>query len=292
MVTLIRKSVITEAKQVGKLYHVAALIRASKICESDSLGVDGHSYFTRDQNFNIVSHHYKKVYLSVRFTVDGDKLSENYKVDPVNNHVSDGDIQWEVLVNRNIKDFHKYVTAIDIMADTNCFRLPSDGSWGKAKANLDLVIKDPDFNKYNNIDKLLDSIKEVQSYSKKYSIPLGVLNAKFSVPTIVKALKNYSPDNSLDDSSYFMAQLLAGLKTNFSRDFSIREFKDSTSIKLTDSKDKNHTFTCIYNPDTHKVSIIEKNKQNTLWKNSDLLAKDPSDVLWILNSIRWRIKNT
>lgn len=59
--------------------------------------------------------------------------SENYKVDPANNHWEDGDIQWEVVVNRSIKNFNKFVKAVDIMADTNVFR--TKGKRGTALAN-------------------------------------------------------------------------------------------------------------------------------------------------------------
>ena len=148
------KVMLLEGKQVGYIYHVSEVSGASLICDSDVLGVSGHSFFTREKNFNIVSHHHRKVFLTVRFTIDGDKLSENYKVVPYNNHAEDGDIQWEVLVDRNIKDLHKYIVAIDFMADTNTFRLPKSGSWGRSSSDLDLIIKDPNFNRVMADDML------------------------------------------------------------------------------------------------------------------------------------------
>ena len=72
---LVRKC---EAKQVGDIYHVAELSIAGKIADSDQLGLKGHSFFTREKNFNIVAHHFtNNVFISVRFTVDGDKLLLN-----------------------------------------------------------------------------------------------------------------------------------------------------------------------------------------------------------------------
>ena len=47
-----------EAKQVGDIYHVAELSIAGKIADSDQLGLKGHSFFTREKNFNIVAHHF------------------------------------------------------------------------------------------------------------------------------------------------------------------------------------------------------------------------------------------
>ena len=288
MVKLNRKQSVTEAKQVGKLYHAALLQKADKICDSDMLGVNGHSFFTRDKNFNIVAHHYNKVYFSVRFTVDGDKLSENYKINPINNHAEDGDIQWEVLVDHNITDFHKYVLAIDIMLDTNCFRLPKAGSWGKADANLDLVIKDPDFNKYVKVEDLLESLSSVQSYSKKYGIPLGVLNAKFSIPTIVKSLKNYSDSNSMGRDNLFKT-LVSGIKTNFSRDFSIKEYADKFKIILTDKDNKNHSFVCVYNPENGSVTFVEKEGNKVLSDNSSIPFMDTWGLLLVLQELDKRI---
>lgn len=239
-----RLNIRYEAKQVGDIYHVAELSIAGKIAESDQLGLQGHSFFTREKNFNIVAHHFNNVFISVRYTVDGDKLSENYKVDPVNNHRGDGDIQWEVITNRAVKDFHKFVKAVDIMADTNAFREPGkQGTWGKAKSDFDLAIN----NKYmdaNRAEQLYKSLLSLQTWCKKNGIPLNVDDKKMTVRKLLNALKNYSEEYKITDNQFDEKKFLYTAQNNYGQDYIVKKGKYSgiPAIILTDKKDNNHKF--------------------------------------------------
>ena len=254
-----------EAKQVGDIYHVAELSIAGKIADSDQLGLKGHSFFTREKNFNIVAHHFtNNVFISVRFTVDGDKLSENYKVDPVNNHWDDGDTQWEVITNRSIKNFHKFVKAVDIMADTNSFREPGKrGTWGKAKSDFDLAIN----NKYmdaNRAERLYNSLVSLQTWCKQNSIPLNVDDKKITVRKLLNALKSYSEDDKLTDDQIDEKKLLHTAQNNYGKDYIVKKGKYGgiPAVILTDKKDNNHKF--IYTISSDDIVFYELNGRKIL----------------------------
>lgn len=254
-----------EAKQVGDIYHVAELSRAGKIADSDQLGLKGHSFFTREKNFNIVAHHFTdNVFISVRFTVDGDKLSENYKVDPVNNHWDDGDIQWEVITNRSIKNFHKFVKAVDIMADTNAFRTPGKrGTWGKAKSDFDLAIN----NRYmdaNRAERLYNSLVSLQTWCKQNSIPLNVDDKKITVRKLLNALKSYSEDDKLTDDQIDEKKLFHTAQNNYGKDYIVKKGKYGgiPAVILTDKKDNNHKF--VYTISSDDIVFYELNGRKIL----------------------------
>ena len=254
-----------EAKQVGDIYHVAELSRAGKIADSDQLGLKGHSFFTREKNFNIVAHHFTdNVFISVRFTVDGDKLSENYKVDPVNNHWDDGDIQWEVITNRSVKNFHKFVKAVDIMADTNAFRTPGKrGTWGKAKSDFDLAIN----NKYmdaNRAELLYNSLVSLQTWCKRNRIPLNTDDKKITVRKLLDALNNYSEDNKLTDDQIDEKKLFHTAQNNYGKDYIVKKGKYGgiPAVILTDKKDNNHKF--VYTISSDDIVFYELNGRKVL----------------------------
>lgn len=254
-----------EAKQVGDIYHVAELSRAGKIADSDQLGLKGHSFFTREKNFNIVAHHFTdNVFISVRFTVDGDKLSENYKVDPVNNHWDDGDIQWEVITNRSVKNFHKFVKAVDIMADTNAFRTPGKrGTWGKAKSDFDLAIN----NKYmdaNRAELLYNSLVSLQTWCKRNRIPLNTDDKKITVRKLLNALNNYSEDDKLTDDQIDEKKLFHTAQNNYGKDYIVKKGKYGgiPAVILTDKKDSNHKF--VYTISSDDIVFYELNGRKIL----------------------------
>lgn len=254
-----------EAKQVGDIYHVAELSIAGKIADSDQLGLKGYSFFTREKNFNIVAHHFtKNVFISVRFTVDGDKLSENYKVDPVNNHWDDGDTQWEVITNRSIKNFHKFVKAVDIMADTNSFREPGKrGTWGKAKSDFDLAINDK-YMDANRAERLYNSLVSLQTWCKQNSIPLNVDDKKITVRKLLNALKSYSEDDKLTDDQIDEKKLFHTAQNNYGKDYIVKKGKYGgiPAVILTDKKDSNHKF--VYTISSDDIVFYELNGRKIL----------------------------
>ena len=254
-----------EAKQVGDIYHVAELSVAGKIADSDQLGLKGYSFFTREKNFNIVAHHFTdNIFISVRFTVDGDKLSENYKVDPVNNHWDDGDIQWEIITNRSVKNFHKFVKAVDIMADTNAFRTPGKrGTWGKAKSDFDLAIN----NKYmdaNRAERLYNSLVSLQKWCKRNRIPLHTDDKKITVQKLLNTLKNYSEDDKLTDDQIDEKKLFHTAQNNYGNDYIVKKGKYGgiPAVILTDKKDSNHKF--VYTISSDEIVFYELNGRKIL----------------------------
>lgn len=275
-----------EAKQVGDIYHVAELSVAGKIADSDQLGLKGHSFFTREKNFNIVSHHNTgMVLISVRFTVDGDKLSENYKVNPANNHWEDGDIQWEVVVDRSIKNFHKFVKAVDVMADTNAFRTAGKrGTWGKAKSDFNLAINA----KYMSADRaeiLYDSLSSLQTWCKQNNIPLDVDDERITVNNLLDALKNYSEDDKITDDQFDEKKFFYTAQNNYGSDYIVKKGKygSTPAIILTDKKDKVHKFVYALSDDNVSFYEINGNKVSRSKKFSTWM-KDAADLmLWEMN---------
>lgn len=274
-----------EAKQVGDIYHVAELSVAGKIADSDQLGLKGHSYFTREKNFNIVAHHNNRVLISVRFTVDGDKLSENYKVDPANNHWEDGDIQWEVVVNRSIKNFHKFVKAVDIMADTNVFRTKGKrGTWGKARSDFNIAIND----KYMNTDRaeqLYDSLLSLQSWCKQNNIQLDVDDERMTVNKLLDALKNYSEDDKITDDQFDEKKFFYTAQNNYGSDYIVKKGKygGTPAVILTDKKDRSHKFVYALSDDNVSFYEINGNKVSRSKKFSTWMKGAADLMLWEMN---------
>lgn len=259
---------VNEAKQVGDIYHVVPLDKAAAIAESDQLGLSGQVFFTRDRNFNILSKRsFGGIQISVKFTVDGDKLSENYKVDPTNNHVDDGDIQWEVLVDRNIKDFHKYVTAVDVTADTNSFRGARKGSWGEAESDFDLVIKSPNMSK-KYADMLFDSLSALNDWCKKNGIEITTGNSKITVRQLLNALKNFSDENKMSNQEMDFKKAFYTLQINFKQDFDVKKskYKGSAVIVLDDKKDLAHRYIVL--PNGGEVILYETQNKKEIKSTS------------------------
>ena len=133
MLKLIRKH-IYESKQVGKIYHFCALFSAEDyIFPNDTLSSAGLFYnrltrntnaisFTRNPKFRLNT--LRSYDITLRFDVDGDGLSNNYKIMPYSESgvsspyfKSDGERDYdsdemEEIVSRPIKNFHKYILGI------------------------------------------------------------------------------------------------------------------------------------------------------------------------------------
>ena len=136
MVKLVKRY-IKEAKQVGLLYHFCALEDVAKyIAPTDTLSPSGLFWNRRTRNTNTVSfsrnpnlrlNTLRSYDITVRFTVDGDRLSNNHKVMPYSAYgvsfpvfksdyitaLPDHDFdEMEEIVIGPIKDFHKYILGI------------------------------------------------------------------------------------------------------------------------------------------------------------------------------------
>lgn len=116
------KEFLEEGKQVGILYHYTRLFKLSDIIRLNQLGYKGSPYccFTRDKNFHIY-HRYGVDTEQCRFVVDGDKLSNNYKIEPHNYFAKPSAADFgahqdeqEERVEGVIKNFRKYVIKLQI----------------------------------------------------------------------------------------------------------------------------------------------------------------------------------
>jgi hypothetical protein len=105
-------NILKEAKQVGILYHFTPFKGILGILKTNILKVGDDSNFetggntgnislTRDKNLN---------YFNYRITLDGNKLSNNYKITPYSYGIEAGEA--EESVNRDIKNITNYI--IDI----------------------------------------------------------------------------------------------------------------------------------------------------------------------------------
>ena len=75
----------TEAKQVGILYHYTGIFSLPRIIFENKLGTEHVNYisFTRDKHFHKYDRH-GIIADECRIVIDGDKLSNNYKIKPYN----------------------------------------------------------------------------------------------------------------------------------------------------------------------------------------------------------------
>lgn len=136
-VSKLENFLLNEGKQVGTLYHVCTLEAYLKyILPTDSLSASGkynnwlygsndYISFTRDKYFVVESDSIEKASVLIQLVIDGDRLSNNYKVRPYNdyhydydgNAIDDGDLikyrEKEEVVKGPIKNISKYIKAIN-----------------------------------------------------------------------------------------------------------------------------------------------------------------------------------
>ena len=198
----INKQNINEAKQVGTLYHVCTLdalvnyiipnneLKASGKYWNDLLDTDQQVCFTRDPLFVVPTWTVSGGNILFQFVVDGDKLSERYKVTPFN--FSDSPNQRyrekEEDVIGPISNFKSYVK--EVRFDIKDLDVVS--------SNINNIIND-----LENVKKYLGSIKcyrsELPFLDKHWNINFGkVKDPKYKIKTIddfITILKSYIGSN-------------------------------------------------------------------------------------------------
>lgn len=120
-----------EAKQVGTLYHFTSFIKLPLILQRNELmvGQDGYVSFTRDKHFLSKSRYslsMNQATVGCAIIIDGDKLSNNYKITPYDyfdayntfynqksSHLT-GEDESEETVNKSIKNLNRYILGIII----------------------------------------------------------------------------------------------------------------------------------------------------------------------------------
>ena len=117
-----------EAKQVGVLYHFTRLGSLEKILQENILYMSRqwkNISFTRNKNLISNSNYLKENKAFARIVVDGDKLSNDYKIRPF---VFPQRSKWETasynlerpgseaeeMVEADIKDIKKYIIRVDL----------------------------------------------------------------------------------------------------------------------------------------------------------------------------------
>ena len=125
-----------EAKQIGTLYHVCTLdAYLNYILPTDTLKASGnyknHLYnsnnyisFTRDKRFVVTTYKTTSADILIQLVIDGDKLSENYKITPYNDFAYSYDYmnkdnpknrEKEEVVKGPIKNISKYIKQVNII---------------------------------------------------------------------------------------------------------------------------------------------------------------------------------
>lgn len=179
---------INEGKQIGFLYHYTYLIHAIQIIDENvmKMGELHQSIsFTRDKNFHKRSFIFRKEGRDVRIVIDGDKLSQKYKVQPYN-YFSGwgnnskltakaggvGEDQSEETVLSDIHDIKKYIISIDLpspdmYSGSITVRGKESNDWIKALGG-----DEPYKQKYVDIEDELDNVNDVKDYfeSKGYKV--------------------------------------------------------------------------------------------------------------------------
>lgn len=133
----IRKVLLNEGKQVGLLYHYTNIKNLKKIITSNKL--EGPVSFTRFKKSPSI---YNFTFGEAIIVIDGDKLSDNYKIGPYHdlNTISSEkkyskNYEYEERVDKNIENLDKYITRI-IFLGKNPFTI-RDYSDSKLKKLLD-----------------------------------------------------------------------------------------------------------------------------------------------------------
>jgi hypothetical protein len=169
---------LLEAKQVGILYHFTTAENLLAILSSNKLAAMNYSdiSFTRNKNYLNEPGSYGKKLSLVRLSIDGDKLSQNYKISPFHNSEKfnkksdeyEERISRKNLKNGKIDNIKDYITEITI-----------DKNGIMASIEYDYTIKLLQNNKYDKNTspekvKQLASLEYKKFYVqvKKYNIPI------------------------------------------------------------------------------------------------------------------------
>lgn len=111
------KKQLTESKQVGTLYHLTNLDGIEFIMKNNKLIrklYDGIS-FTRNKMLNFYEGHPSGLYF--KLIIDGDKLSDNYKIEPFEYHSNNDDVDFrneaeEIIKVKEIRNIDKYIKGV------------------------------------------------------------------------------------------------------------------------------------------------------------------------------------
>ena len=169
---------ITEGKQVGDLYHFTSLNGGEGILQTNTIISDEYNFIslTRDKNYYKISDQIEGGL--IRLTIDGNKLSNNYKIYPYDegerkktHHGSY--FESEERVKGNIKNAKNYITKIEVMLDFYNY------------ADPELLFYEP--------QEIIDAV----SIFKSSGVPFDILlkNNKVDLKTWLKISKDFIKSN-------------------------------------------------------------------------------------------------
>lgn len=102
---------INEGKQVGPIYHVMDVDKFYSMLESDFL--EKPTSFSRNKDYDHVYGREKEYVYQIK--VNGDKLSNRYKIFPVYDGHGWAHDEYEEKVNKDIREIGKYIEEIIII---------------------------------------------------------------------------------------------------------------------------------------------------------------------------------
>ena len=108
--------ILKEAKQAGTLYHFTSFNGLKGILNSNTLKVGDDSNFETGGNKGNISLTRDKNlwYFPYRIELDGDKLSNNYKITPSQWDGGEHKSEQEEYINRDIKNINLYITGVSV----------------------------------------------------------------------------------------------------------------------------------------------------------------------------------
>lgn len=207
-----------EAKQVGTLYHVCSVEAARNyIFPEDQLkgsgkytankitGTKDVIYFSRNKRIDNVAF-LTRSHMVIQFVVDGDKLSEKYRIFPYNDFIDDertgysgsnslrptktplnkliNNRQQEECVIGTIKNFSSYVTKINMYYDTKT------------------ILSGVGTKRYYDKAEAEEVVEEVSKFCKSHGIELNLANNLKALLKIPFELKRSTPaSNSNSDGN-------------------------------------------------------------------------------------------
>ena len=199
-----------EGKSVGTLYHVCTAeafakyivptntLQGSGKYMNNLLGTDDIVSFTRNKNFVVGTDTVQNATVLFQFVVDGDKLSDRYKITPYDDYYSYSGIsapellEAEEVVEGTIKNFKSYIKEVNFDLTDNLF---DRGYLGIADINS-LI------NNIKDIRKYLSGIKVTRSNlpfadfkKKKYNYTFKTLD------DVIEFLENIKTTTDDDDYS-------------------------------------------------------------------------------------------
>ncbi len=175
---------ITEGKQVGTLYHFTTLSGGENIIQTNTIKSQNYNFvsLTRDKNLYKTSDHIEGGL--IRLTIDGDKLSNNYKIYPYDEDERKkyGSFESEERIKGNIKNAKNYITKIDVILDFYNYINPN---------YPELLFYEP------------QEIKKANDIFKSSGILFTILlkDSKVDLKTWLKTSKNFIQDNK-DEFDY------------------------------------------------------------------------------------------